>query len=66
MLWVFSWVFIAMRGLSLVVEHGCAACEILTPRQGLEPASPALEGRFLTSEPSGKSLLAWFLNAVSK
>ena len=56
-------------GLSLVVEHGLSCpttCEILTPRRGLEPASPALEGRFLTTEPSGKSPLAWFLNAVSK
>ena len=43
---------------SLVVEHGLScptACEILTPRQGLEPASPALEGRFLTTGPPGKS-----------
>ena len=29
---------------------------ILVPWPGIEPASPALEGRFLTTEPPGKSL----------
>ena len=56
-----------MRGLcslrhtgSLVEVSGLscpAACGILVPRPGMEPASPALEGRFLTTEPPGKSLL---------
>ena len=33
-----------------------AACGILIPRPGFEPVSPALVGRFLTTEPPGKSL----------
>ena len=32
------------------------ACEILVPQPGIEPLSPALEGRFLTTGPPGKSL----------
>ena len=32
-----------------------AACGILVPRPGMEPVSPALEGRFLTTGPPGKS-----------
>ena len=55
----------SMWGLSLrhvgalVVAHGLscpAACGILVPRPGIEPVSPALEGRFLTTGPPGKSL----------
>ena len=30
------------------------------PRPGLEPASPALAGRFLTTAPPGKPLSIWF------
>ena len=33
------------------------ACGILVPQPGIEPTSPALEGRFLTTGPPGKSLL---------
>ena len=33
-----------------------AACGILVPRPGIEPASPALEGGFFTTGPLGKSL----------
>ena len=33
-----------------------AACGMLVPRPGIELASPALEGRFLTTGPPGKSL----------
>ena len=33
---------------------GCA-CRSLVPWPGIEPKSPALEGRFLTTVPSGKS-----------
>ena len=40
-----------MHGLSCP-----AACGILVPRPGIEPMSPALEGRFLTTGPPGKSL----------
>ena len=32
-----------------------AACGILVPQLGLEPLSPALQGRFLTTRPPGKS-----------
>ena len=40
----------AARGL------GChTACGILVPQPGIEPVSPALEGRFLTTGPLGKS-----------
>ena len=31
------------------------ACEILVPRSGIEPTSPALEGGFLTTGPPAKS-----------
>ena len=31
------------------------ACGILVPQAGIEPASPALQGGFLTSVPPGKS-----------
>ena len=43
---------------SVVVAYGLsclAACGILVPRPGIEPASPALEGGFLTAGPPGKS-----------
>ena len=31
------------------------------PRPGLEPVSPALAGRFLTTAPPGKPLLSYFI-----
>ena len=35
---------------------GCSAdCGILVPQTGIKPASPALQGRFLTTGPLGKS-----------
>ena len=44
-----------MRGL------GCPeAREILVPRPGVQPLSPAFEGRFLTTGPPGMSLYALF------
>ena len=33
------------------------ACEILIPQPGIELMFPALQGRFLTSGPPGKSLI---------
>ena len=37
-------------------ELSCpTACEILVPRPGIEPMSPALEGGFLTTGPPGES-----------
>ena len=44
------WVFVSACGLSCP-----EACGILIPQPGIEPASPALEGRFLTTGPPGKS-----------
>ena len=35
---------------------GAQAYEILVPRPGIEPTSPALEDKFLTTGPLGKSL----------
>ena len=43
---------------SVVVLHrlSCpSACEILVPQTGIEPTSPALQGRLLTTGPPGKS-----------
>ena len=54
-----------MRGLllrhtsSVVVARGLScptACGILVPQPGIEPTSPALEGRFFTTGSPGKSL----------
>ena len=45
-------------GVSLVVACGLscpAARGILVPQPGIEPESPALEGRFFTTGPPGKS-----------
>ena len=52
------WVSVAAHGLSLVAvcRLSCLeACGILFQGQGVKPASPALEGGFLTTEPPGKS-----------
>ena len=58
------WVFVVVHGLflsgtraSLVMVHGLSCpelCEILITWSGIEPTSPALEGRFLTTGPPGK------------
>ena len=37
------------------------ACGILVPPPGMEPVSPTLQGRFLTTGPRGKSLKYIFL-----
>ena len=39
------------------------ACGILVPQPGMEPMSPALEGRFLTTGPPGKSLEYFFFKS---
>ena len=52
---------------SVVVSHNLScptACEICQP--GIKPMSPALEGRFLTTGPLGKSMLMFFVFAVFK
>ena len=46
---------VATRGLSCPM-----ACGILVRQPGLEPASPTLEGGFLTTGPPGKSLSVVF------
>ena len=39
------------------MDFSCSiACRILAPLPGIESTSPALQGRFLTTEPPGKSL----------
>ena len=49
------------RGISLTAGSGalglgCSTdCGILVPQTGIKPASPALQGRFLTTGPLGKS-----------
>ena len=43
--------------LILIVDYGLrcfVACGILVPRPGIEPVSPVLESRFLTTGPPGK------------
>ena len=45
-------------GTHVVVAGGLScseACGILAPQPGIEPASPALQGGFLTTGPSGES-----------
>ena len=49
----------------LVVAVGLScpsACGILVPRPGIEPESPALEGRFFTAEPPENSSHVHFIN----
>ena len=45
------------------IEHYCwsycTACQILVPRSGTEPVSPAMEHRVLTIGPPGKSWVLW-------
>ena len=46
----------------MVCRFGClAACRILVFQSGMEPASPALGGRFLTSRPPGRSLTMFYI-----
>ena len=42
-------------GLSLQPQGCPVACRTLTPQPGMEPVSPALQGRFLTTGPPRKS-----------
>ena len=57
---LFTWLHRVLDCFSLVVVYrlSCpATCGILVPQPGIKPASPELEGRFLTTGPQGKSLL---------
>ena len=49
------WVFMAACGLQSLWRTGLIAPRNL-PRPGIEPVSPALAGRFLTTGPPGKSM----------
>ena len=65
-----TWTFVASCGPcwftpSLVVVHRLDSCDVRAwlpcgtwnlPRPGIEPVSPALQGRFLTTSPQGKSV----------
>ena len=45
-----------MSSLDVACRFICpVACGILVPQTGIEPVSPALEGRFLTTGPPGTS-----------
>ena len=57
-------IFIVSRGIFCTVAHGIScskACRILVPPLGIEPTSPALNGRFLTTGPPTKSSTHGFL-----
>ena len=43
----------------------CMACGIIAPQPGIEPSSPALEGKVLTTGPPGKSLNDLFKYSLS-
>ena len=56
--------FIVVWGLLSSLGLSCpSACGILIPQPGIEPVSPALEGGFLTTGPSGKS---WPMGLIVK
>ena len=58
----YLYIYLAVLGLSCSGQPLCcpAACGILVCRPGVEPMSPALQCRFLTTGPPGKSLLNTF------
>ena len=62
-LWFLKSVFIWPHQLFVAVHSLCypVTCGNLVPWPGFKPASPALEGGFLTSGPQGKSLLLLLL-----
>ena len=52
---IYLFIYLAASGLIAAHMLRCSmACGILVPWPGIEPASPALQGRFLTTEPPGK------------
>ena len=61
-IYLFIWlclVLVVACGISLAVVHRLScpvACRILVARPGIELASPALQGEFLTTGPPGESL----------
>ena len=55
--------YLAASGLSCSIS---TACGILDPKPGIEPPSPALQGRFLTTRPPGKFHYSCFWTATSR
>ena len=63
-----TWALLLRHASSIVVVHrlSCpAACGILVPWTGIEPTSPALEGKFFTTGPPGKSQVLGFWHIKS-
>ena len=60
---LFFFFFFGCSG-SLLLCVGLVACGILVPQPGIEPTSPALEGRFSTIGPPGKSVNKTFLSSL--
>ena len=66
-IFIMSYRIFSCGARTLVVAHrvSCSkASGILLPRPGIEPVSPALEGRFLATGPPGKSL-CWFISELT-
>ena len=58
---IFIYLFGCTRALELLLSCP-TACGILVLHTGTEPMSPALQSRFLTTEPPGKSLLFFLVS----
>ena len=52
----FFYIYFSGCGGVLGLSCGMRACRILVPQPGIQPISPALQGRFLVTGPLGKSL----------
>ena len=55
--------FVWLHWVLVVSAHGLSclvACGILVPQLGIKPTAPALQGRFLTTGPLGRSLYCLF------
>ena len=57
-----AWVPGRVASVAVVFRLSCpTACGILVPGPGIGPTLPALEGRFPTTRPPGKSQFCFFL-----
>ena len=54
--WIFYSTFSVLCFGFFLFLFGHKACGILVPQPGIKPATPALEGKVLTTGPPGKSL----------
>ena len=61
---VVSWMWTSVV-LALKLNH-LVACRILVPWPGIKPASPALQGRYLPTGPSGKPPSGVFFAEIEK